>query len=234
MYIYYIYAYVRKSDGTPYYIGKGKGGRAYAPHKWAKTPKDHNQIVFLEKNLSEIGALALEKRYIEWYGRKCKGDGILLNIADGGQGSSGWSPSSKEIDRRSKHFKERWKNDRAHMLKRNEEGCLKKTGYKSPLHNPKCHLKAKATLAKKYNVSNISQVTHIKELKADIQRNKAQRPIVKTIKELKEQGQDVNKCLDEAILRNWKTLYPSKENKQSKPPININTKEIDYGTSGKF
>lgn len=58
--------------------------------------------------------------------------------------------------------------------------------------------------------------------------------LITTIKELKEQGQDVNKCLDEAILRNWKTLYPSKENKPSKPPININTKEIDYGTSGKF
>jgi len=28
--------------------------------------------------------------------------------------------------------------------------------------------------------------------------------------------------------------YSKRENKQSKPPININTKEIDYGTSGKF
>lgn len=28
--------------------------------------------------------------------------------------------------------------------------------------------------------------------------------------------------------------YSNRQNKQSKPPININTKEIDYGTSGRF
>lgn len=58
--------------------------------------------------------------------------------------------------------------------------------------------------------------------------------LIKKIKDFKEQGQDINKCLEEAILSNWKSIYPLKENKQSKPPININTKEIDYGTSGKF
>ena len=58
--------------------------------------------------------------------------------------------------------------------------------------------------------------------------------LIKKIKDFKEQGQDINKCLEEAILSNWKSIYPLKENKQSKPPININTKKIDYGTSGKF
>jgi hypothetical protein len=83
---YYVYAYLRE-DGSPYYIGKGTGRRAFQKskrHKFVKMPEDKSNIVFLSENLTEDVALAEEKRLIAHYGRKING-GILINIGEGGE-----------------------------------------------------------------------------------------------------------------------------------------------------
>jgi len=100
--MFYVYTYLRE-DSTPYYVGKGSGERAFK--KWGKgikPPKDSSRIVIVEDNLDEQTAFNLERKLIAEYGRKDLGTGILYNMTDGGEGSSGhktrgwtWSEESK-------------------------------------------------------------------------------------------------------------------------------------------
>lgn len=86
---FYVYVYLRE-DGSPYYIGKGKGDRAYYKLKGeVNPPPDKTRIVILKDNLEESVAFQEEINLINLYGRKDLGTGILRNKTNGGDGPSG-------------------------------------------------------------------------------------------------------------------------------------------------
>jgi group I intron endonuclease len=87
--MYYTYAYLR-DNGKPYYIGKGKGQRAWTQHgRSVRTPKDCSKILILKKDLTERQAFDHERYMIFVLGRLDLGTGILRNLTDGGDGTSG-------------------------------------------------------------------------------------------------------------------------------------------------
>jgi hypothetical protein len=104
--------YLREKDsiyglaGTPYYIGKGIGNRAFAPHhKGISVPKDKNRIQFICENIKEIDAFNLEIYLICLYGRIDLKTGCLHNMTNGGDGSSGHIKSQETRQKLSKALK---------------------------------------------------------------------------------------------------------------------------------
>lgn len=85
---FYTYLWLRE-DGSPYYVGKGQGDRAFKKrrHYW-HPPTDVARII-LQEWPSETLAFVGEKMLIAYYGRIDNGTGCLRNLTDGGEGPSG-------------------------------------------------------------------------------------------------------------------------------------------------
>lgn len=92
---YYTYVYLRENK-TPYYVGKGKGNRAYVKRKDGINPPNNLcNIIILKKNLTENEAFKHEIYMIDVFGRIDLGTGILRNKTNGGEGVSGISEETR-------------------------------------------------------------------------------------------------------------------------------------------
>ncbi len=90
--MFYVYLWLRE-DGTPYYVGKGRGDRAFIKNKHRQYPPSDRARILVEEHDSEQDALDAEVFLIAYYGRIDLGTGCLRNMTDGGEGSSGYRPS---------------------------------------------------------------------------------------------------------------------------------------------
>lgn len=100
---------------TPYYINKGKNNRAWGEHNRYVPP--NYRIVILEQNLTKLGAWAIERRMIKWWGRKNLETRILRNLTDGGEGGGVFPTTSTKISKtlkeRTQRIYDKWINSEA-------------------------------------------------------------------------------------------------------------------------
>ena len=80
---FYTYLWLRE-DGTPYYVGKGTGRRAFTKHYHRQCPPPKGRTVIYPAE-SEADAFETEIALIWYYGRKDLGTGCLRNLTDGGE-----------------------------------------------------------------------------------------------------------------------------------------------------
>src|SRR5262249_23520177 len=88
---YYVYLHRDRATGTPFYVGKGKGSRAYDVegrhpewHEKVKSLTAGFDIEIVKNDFTEEEAYDLERELIRKHGKVSDGTGTLLNITDGG------------------------------------------------------------------------------------------------------------------------------------------------------
>lgn len=102
----YVYAHRKATDGSLFYIGKGKDRRAWQKYSrnryWRHIAEKHGFTVEIVRNgLPEACALSLERAMIA--SAKSK----LANQTDGGGGTSGWKHSEEAKARIGAHWRGR-------------------------------------------------------------------------------------------------------------------------------
>lgn len=112
--MFYVYVW-RDSAGNPFYVGKGKGGRANDVRQRSDSFKAiHSKggcyVEIVDEFIHESQAFSLECELIERYGRRAHG-GTLVNLTDGGEGSSGASPSEATRAILSETSRKSWLDD---------------------------------------------------------------------------------------------------------------------------
>ena len=87
--MFYTYLWLRE-DGTPYYVGKGSGNRAFISSAHGVHKPVTRERIIVQNFESEEDAFEAEKFLIACYGRLDLSTGCLRNLTDGGEDPPSW------------------------------------------------------------------------------------------------------------------------------------------------
>lgn len=218
---YYTYAYLRE-DGTPYYIGKGKGERIYSGNgKPCAVPKNKSQIIFLKQNLTEKQAYIHEIYMISIFGRIDNGTGILRNKSNGGEGKSGYIHTEESKNKISKALK--GKNHPLYGISPSKEIREKMSNsLKGRIISSECREKMSKSHIGRPGTYGFKGKTHTKETKEKLRQiNLGRRHSEETRRKMSESKKGKNHYQYGKFL--------SEETKQKLREINIGKNNPNYG-----
>ena len=121
---YYVYAHYKTGEpDIPFYIGKGHKKRAWSKNNrntwWKNIVAKHGfEVRLLAEHISEEDAIYLEIQLIGMFGRADLGKGPLVNMTDGGDGTSGVISARK--GKAGKKHTEEWKRAKSIAMKGNQ------------------------------------------------------------------------------------------------------------------
>lgn len=121
---FYTYMHTRNDTGECFYVGKGKGNRAFVSagrgSHWERIAAKHGHTThILSKWKSEKDAFEHEKFLIQCFRSLGKS---LINKTDGGEGVVGWSPSDEQKKLMSERMidvssNQQWKIEKSNCMK---------------------------------------------------------------------------------------------------------------------
>lgn len=120
---YYVYLHRKATDGEVFYVGKGRGRRAYLMdsrsdfHKRVVS-KYGVKVEIVEDHLQEWYAYELEQNLISYYGKRIDGTGSLVNILDSAFVHVDYTEELLRI--MSENTKNSFKNDPTRKIKNKE------------------------------------------------------------------------------------------------------------------
>lgn len=176
---YYVYSHIKKTDGTCFYIGKGKGTRAFSKSSrnqhWHRVVAKYDyEVVFIAENLTECEALLLEEQCIQEIGLE-----NLTNQSTGGMKNSGWKHEESTRERISKSSIEANRKKDKSFYQTEEHKAKCRAGYNK--QRCKDHYKDPTYLEKFREACKGRDFSYCKtdEYKAKIRAQKLGRPNIK-------------------------------------------------------